>query len=180
MLTINAARTAGGIANFFFDRARVIEAMDRATVRSMSRVGAFIRTRARTSIRKRRGISESGSPPHSHIGTLRGRLFFAYDPDSKSVVVGPEKLGKGEAPSLLEYGGTATRSKVLPRGGRPASPAQAAAFRRKVVAGEITVPPRQKITYTAKYAARPYMGPALDAELSAGTIPEQWRDSLRR
>jgi hypothetical protein len=38
---------------------------------------------------------------------LKKFIWFGYEPDSKSVVIGPARLsGKnyGEAPSLLEYG----------------------------------------------------------------------------
>jgi hypothetical protein len=39
----------------FFDRAKVKNAVDAGTRRVLSRFGAFVRTRARTSIRKRKG-----------------------------------------------------------------------------------------------------------------------------
>ncbi len=55
----------------FFDSPRVLRAMDAATRREMSWVGAFIRQRARTSTRKRKGIFRPGGPPHSRAGHLR-------------------------------------------------------------------------------------------------------------
>lgn len=56
----------------FFDRARVMEAVDKATKKVLSRFGAYVRTRAKTSIRKGRGrTSEPGRPPYSHVGTSR-------------------------------------------------------------------------------------------------------------
>ena len=119
----------------FFDAPRVQRAMDQATRKSLSRAGAFIRQRAKTSIRKRKGISRPGSPPHSHAGHLRRLIFFAYDPGSESVVIGPVRFKAGEAPNLLEFGGRAVREG---RSGR----------RRRV-----------------RYRRRPCMGPALAAEL---------------
>jgi hypothetical protein len=65
-------------------------------------------------------------------------------------VIGPTALSNsnGEAPSLLEYGGTVRIRD--PRSGR----------RR-----------------TARYRARPYMGPALEAEQPK--LPPMWRDSVK-
>lgn len=119
----------------FFDRAAVADAVDKGTKRALSKFGAFVRTRARSSIRKRKKVSEPGKPPSSHRGTLKKLLFFAFDPVAKSVVVGPVPFSKAEAPPLLEYGGSATRTKKS--GG----------------------------TKTANYRPRPFMGPAFKAEL---------------
>ena len=47
----------------FFDRARVINTVDRTTRRNLSRFGSFVRQRARSSIRARKRISEPGLPP---------------------------------------------------------------------------------------------------------------------
>ena len=132
------------IKRFFFNRKVVIEAMDKATRSALSKAGAFIRTRARTSMRRRKAVSTPGQPPSVHAGQLKDRLYFAFDPASKSVVIGPERYAKAEAPSLLEFGGTATRK------GKP-----------------------------ARYRPRPFMAPALQAEVQAGTIPSQWANSLR-
>ena len=76
----------------------------------LSRFGAFVRTRAKTSIRKRKGTSPPGSPPHSHVGLLRKFILFAYDPTRKSVVIGPTLIrAESQAPRLLEHGGEAVR-----------------------------------------------------------------------
>ena len=131
----------------FFDSPRVQRAMDAASRAALSRAGAFIRQRAKTSIRKRKGSSRPGSPPHSHAGHLRRLIFFAYDPGSESVVIGPVRFKQGEAPSLLEFGGRAVREG---RRGR----------RRRV-----------------RYRRRPFMGPALAAEVPE--LPNRWRDSVR-
>jgi len=125
----------GNYKQFFFDRKTVIGAVDRATRKVFSRFGAFVRRSARSSIRKRKAISKPSTPPSSHVGTLKRLIFFGYDPSKKSVVIGPTPLnGKTEAPPLLEYGGRIVRRN---RSGR------------KV---------------TAKYGARPFMGPAFEKE----------------
>lgn len=92
----------------FFDRRKVIEAVAEADHKALSKFGAFVRQRARSSIRKRKRISAAGDPPSSHTGVLRKLIFFAYDRGRHSVVIGPTQSGKGEAPRLLEHGGDTT------------------------------------------------------------------------
>lgn len=101
-LTIKAARGA------FFDRERVQRGMDAATHKVLSKFGAYVRTRARTSLRKRKGASAPGTPPHSHgLHLLRNWILFSYDRDRKTVVIGPALLTRGTgAPRISEYGGT--------------------------------------------------------------------------
>lgn len=122
----------------FFDRARVLAATTVAERRVLARFGAFVRQRARTSIRPRPGTSAPGQPPFSHTGLLRQFLLFAYDQGRRSVVIGPVALNQRhrDAPRLLEAGGTALRQR-----------------RGRVVA--------------VRYAARPFMQPAFAAELPA-------------
>jgi hypothetical protein len=99
----------------FFDREKVKRSVDAGTRRVLSKFGAFVRQRARTSIRKRKGTSPPGQPPYSHVGLLRKFILFAYDPQRKSVVIGPTLTKEGsQAPRLLEHGGDA----VLEEGGK--------------------------------------------------------------
>ena len=118
----------------FFDRESVQRKVDRSTRKVLSRFGAFVRQRARTSIRKRKEISRPGQPPHSHVGLLRKFILFAYDADRKSVVIGPTLTNaQSEAPKLLEHGGETTlRTREGPK--------------------------------RARYRPRPFMGPAFAAE----------------
>lgn len=119
----------------FFDRRAVQRDMDRKSRRVLSRFGAFVRRRAKSSIRKRRRISEPGKPPSSHSGELRGMIFFAWDARTRSVVVGPASFNRPTGvPSLLEFGGV-----------RPG----------------VTVDGKPRVMV---YRARPYMGPAELAE----------------
>ncbi len=100
--------------DLFFDKATVVRKVDATTRRVLSRFGAFVRRTARSSIRKRKRTSQPDSPPSSHTGLLKRFIWFGYDPNQESVVIGPARLtqkGRGEAPSLLEYGGTARREK---------------------------------------------------------------------
>jgi hypothetical protein len=99
------------ITKMFFDKKAVRDKVDRGTRRVLSRFGAFVRRGARSSIRKRKKVSAPGAPPSSHIGLLKKFIYFGYEPSNRSVVIGPVRLsqnGRGEAPELLEHGGTTT------------------------------------------------------------------------
>lgn len=133
----------------FFDRKAVMSKVDAASRKVLSKFGAFVRRSAKSSIRKRKKPAPPGSPPSSHTGLLKKFIFFGYDLDAQSVVIGPTRLnqkGRGDAPPLLEYGGKTT----LKRRGK-----------------------RKRTTYKA----RPYMGPAFEKEKPQ--LPAMWRDSVR-
>jgi len=104
----------------FFDKQAVLSAVDKATRQNLSKFGAFVRRRAKSSIRpasKKRTVSQPGNPPLSHTGLLRKWILFAWDPSSRSVVIGPTRISnqigftsdmkvtRGTVPSVLEYGG---------------------------------------------------------------------------
>jgi hypothetical protein len=96
----------------FFDRMAVTSAADRAQRRVLSKFGAYVRRGAKSSIRKRKRPSAPGSPPSSHTGLLKRYIFFLYEPQRRSVIIGPILLGKGtDAPRLLEHGGAVSRRK---------------------------------------------------------------------
>jgi len=126
--------TFQGAKQGFFDREKVKRSVDAGTRRVFSKFGAFVRQRAKTSIRKRKGTSPPGTPPYSHVGLLRKFILFAYDPQRKSVVIGPTLTKEeSEAPRLLEHGGDT----VLEIEGKA----------RRV-----------------RYRPRPFMGPAFEQE----------------
>jgi hypothetical protein len=119
----------------FFDRQKVTKAVSRSERRVLSKFGAFVRRGAKSSIRKRKSVSQPGRPPSSHTGLLRKMIFFVYEPSRSSVVIGPIELNRGtDAPRLLEHGG-----QVVRRQGKQ---------RTRMV-----------------YRPRPFMGPALEREL---------------
>jgi hypothetical protein len=92
----------------FFDSSEVKRRVDKTTRKVLSRFGAFVRRTSRQSIRKRKRPSQPGEPPSSHTGLLKRFIFFGYEPNDRNVVIGPIRLsknGRGDAPSLLEYGG---------------------------------------------------------------------------
>jgi len=133
----------------------------------LAHAGNLVRRRARQSIRYRRnrGIhSAPGTPPHSHQqgpGAPFKMIFSVPDPLRARQYVGMVGFGGAgpPVPGLHEHGGTAQReiwgwARV---GGR-----------------NVRVPRR----VTARYPARPFMVPALQASMAA--IPELWRNIIGR
>ncbi len=136
----------------FFDRKAVRSAVDRTARRVLSKFGAFVRRGAKSSIRKRKRASSPGQPPSSHAGLLKKFIFFGYERDRRSVVIGPARLNQkiGDAPHALEHGGVSTVVEGL-RGRRR---------KRRV-----------------RIKARPFMGPAFEKEKPK--LAAMWRDSVK-
>jgi len=87
----------------YFDQKRVTDAVSKAQRKVLARFGAYVRQTARSSIRKRKRPSEPGSPPSSHTGLLKRTIFFVYEPQRESLIIGPTLLGKGtDAPRLTD------------------------------------------------------------------------------
>jgi len=144
----------------FFDRKAVTGAVGRATRKVFSRFGAFVRTAARSSIRRRKRVSAPGEPPSSHTGLLKRLIFFGYDRQRRSVVIGPQRLNLpgrqagqkiGDAPEALEQGGFST-----------------------VIEGSSR---RSRRRRRMRIKARPFMGPAFEKERPK--LPAMWAGSLR-
>jgi hypothetical protein len=188
----------------FFDRRAVIDALGRANLSALSRAGAFIQRRAKSSIRKRKRASLPGEPPSSHVGTLRNLIYFSFDTASRSVVVGPTPVGAiGIVPPTLEYGGPSVVRRNPRRRRRRVG--GAGEIRIDGPHGKTTkrIQDGRYVTYTKlttqaqadranrlneelygpehvggrPIAARPYMGPALRAEMPQ--LPQMWANSIQ-
>lgn len=168
------ALTVGQFKANFFDR-ELTNAIDRGTKRALSRFGAFVWKRDKSSLRYRKGKSEAGKPPSVHRTTgftrtkknrktgveskqpaspLRELTLFAYDPDRKSVVIGAavfagSRVGGGKVPRVVEEGGESR-------------------FVADRLTGKIKV---------GRYAARPHLGPAFQAELPK--VSQLFKDCIR-
>ena len=170
IMTLKAAK--GG----FFDRKKVTDAVDKTTRRIFSKFGAFVRQRARSSIRKRKDIARPGQPPSSHAGLIRTFLFFAWDQGKKSVVIGPARInrpavsGRYTVPELMEYGGQ------VPGNGKVIYITRKAGRDK---AGRFVSKGKQRVVLDGmlRYKPHPFMRPAFDAELPG--LPPMWRDSIR-
>ena len=92
----------------FFDRQKVLSKVSRAERRVLTRFGAYVRQDARQRIRRRKRPSQPEESPTNQTGLLKRHIYFLFDPDRRSVVIGPIRLSTGsDAPATLEYGGQA-------------------------------------------------------------------------
>lgn len=156
----------------FLDRKAVADAVGKANAGILLRAGMLVRRSARQSMRRRKKASTPGTPPSAHSGPdypkgplLKELMRAEFDLSTKSLVVGPKGKQGLAAPSLQEFGGV-IRSRVLPpkKNGRATSPAQKAAFKRKIKDGSIQRTKTALVTKTISLPARPYMRPALAKE----------------
>jgi len=133
----------------FFDRAAIKNLADKVVRKGLSKFGAFVRRRARSSIRKSKKISEPGKPPRAHSPEPNLRtIVFAYERHKQEVVVGPVLLrSKAQStdpvPGLQEHG----RKTTLVR-----------ETKRRTTRRVIRIRPR------------PFMGPAMQKEVEAGGL----------
>lgn len=149
------------IKKLFFDRAAVVNSADKAAVKELSRFGAHVRRRVKSSIKaapkrektaRKRGligeaghyVSSPGDPPLSHVGGIKDNVYFGYDPSARSVVIGPVVFkGRARGARALEQGGDSEDS------------------RGRIIS----------------VRARPYMKPAFLAELPK--VPAQFKGSVK-
>lgn len=158
--------------NNFFDREAVLRRTEAAERKVLSRAGAFVRTRARTSIKRRKGISAPGTPPNAHIKGTDGvkKILFMYDPRKATVIIGPVKFnshGNVTVPGLLEYGGTKRDEVTVTR----------TRSKQKGSKGRFTGAIKSRRRINHRYLARPFMRPAL--ALEAPKFPQLWKDAVR-
>lgn len=136
----------------FFDSEKVKKALDTKTRKVLSGFGARVRRTAQFSMKSRKGRKGSppGKPPFAHgQKLLRKLLFFAYDANKKSVVIGPvliESTKKLGVPRLHEEGGVVS---VNTKKGR----------------------------VVRKYPPRPYMKPAFDEH--RGNVTKSFKGNLK-
>lgn len=166
----------------FFDRQAVIDAVGRAQARLFARAGAFVRTAARTSMRRRKAPAPPGKPPSVHskdsFATLRN-ILFAWDPRSESLVVGPVTLNqssfrgstvvKGAVPAIQEFGGVIGEHQWQRRDGTW----QRTDLRSRRFAGG-----RPQRIRRAIVRPHPFMFPAMQKEMPK--FPTLWKNAVIR
>lgn len=157
----------------FFDRQKVIDAMDRTQARILIRFGALVRIIARRSIRSSRKSSPPGQPPRSHEGSLKGRILFVADIKRRDVVIGPERIGSSNppVPGLLEHGGTVPgRGQLILVGGSGSARDSTGRFKStgRWVRADRPI----------RYEPRPFIGPA--GRVALGQLPSIVRQERGR
>lgn len=171
----------------FFDRPKVIASLKKAKRKALSKAGAFVRRRARSSMRRRKGASPAGSPPSAHSnGNSLKTILFAFQPQSESTIVGPVQFNQvnftvesvtSTVPGLHERGETAI---IREYRYQPIDGESDVQWRR--VNGRRRYGPREGYKLetrrkTARYPKRPFMRPALEAE--APNFLELFKNSIQ-
>jgi hypothetical protein len=139
----------------FFTADWVKRRLGPVVARVLSSFGAGVMKRAQWSIRSAKGSAKEGEPPHSHSGLLRDFLFFAFDPETETVVIGPARLGgrgAAQTPGILERGGPSVRIMGW-----------------KTIKGQRRLVPVNKPVRIKKH---PYMAPAF--AVMEKQLPELW------
>lgn len=156
----------------FFDRQKVATRVEKVRLKNLSKCGAFVRTAARSSLRRRKRVSLPGQPPSVHskdaFATLKN-ILFGYDPAAKGVIVGPVAVNsnRDDVPRLMEKGGFAKRrAKHVP--------ARTAKGRIKQRGVQVV---RIRHARTVHYDARPFMAPALRKEMKK--FAKVWQNSVK-
>lgn len=155
--------------SMFFDRAEVIRKVDALTRKTLSRAGAFVRQRARSSIRKAPAETLSSMSPEQ-LERWRRRAAIAKHYGKPA----PPKPRRVSAPGQPPYSHTGDLRKILFAYDSP---------RQSVVIGPVKLNKSGSAPEVLEYGgngvqARPYMGPALWKEIDAGTIPAGYRGGL--
>lgn len=141
-----------------FDKKGMLRAIRIGNNRALAKVGAFIRSDMRRSIRRRKRKSTNappGHPPFHHTDPGLKFILFIVNARRQTVKIGPVIYAgvRGTTPGVLEKGGTTTIS-VRERGSRDART-------RRIVTIE----------------SRPFAKPALDKNIQH--IPRQWDGVIR-
>ena len=177
MTTVNVS-----VKRSFFDRAAVINEIGKWNAAALGKAGAYVQRRARSSMRRRKKPSAVGSPPSAHstdaVASLKN-IWFAYDRENQSVVVGPLRLNQVQqswitganttVPGIHEFGDVVTVREVSSNKGKT--------WRRR----DMRRNPRTWETFRqrrAVYKPRPFMAPALAKEMP--NFPSLWAGGTAR
>lgn len=169
-LTFDFAVVRGENKNMFFDREAVMSMLEAKERKSLEKIGRFMRVRVRSGLRRRKRISEPGESPSIRsrhaFETLRNVLYY-YEPSQSSVIIGPRLLN-GNKPKNSD---AASVPQLLEQGGRQDIPEWYSERWQRWLRG--SGPKRSQVprrTRRSQYEPRPFLRPALEAEIAAGTL----------
>ena len=178
----SSLRMSAHLKQFFFDRKAVQDAIGIAEARNLSRIGAFIRTRARSIQRRRKQTASPGQPPSVHASssyaTLKNIQFY-YEHSKHAVVTGPVKIktpsnsiqgSVDTVPQAIEFGGDVVIHEERYKNSKGMWFHRDARYARKNG--------KEYRSRIARYSGNPFMGLALKMEISAGSIRDVWRASI--
>ena len=169
-------------ARSFFSSDAVKAAVDEVERKNQAQAAGSIRTSAQRLQKYGTKPANAGDPPTAHRDgrgpLMRKRLFFAFELRTRSTIIGPERLGSGDALEAMEQGKSVRRTVVVKSTAWPMSPKQREAFER--LKAERRLPRRKSprtVTKTFRVDARPFMRPALARNLDK--VSGVWADSVK-
>ncbi len=134
----------------------VIKAGQDAAEAIGKKFGSYVYTTAKQSIRKGSQPAAPGTPPKDKSGTLKKNIVFAYENETRKVVIGPRLLpGRTDAPEALEVGKRTIRRVFVGRG-----------------------KDTKRVRKQVNIEARPFMRPALEKRLPE--LPKLWQNAIRK
>lgn len=84
---------------------KVARKAKQANIENLGHAGGAIRLAAVRSIRKRKGPSPAGQPPHTHTRRLPRAIKYAVEKQRQRVVIGTDVQSFGTAGKAHEHGG---------------------------------------------------------------------------
>jgi len=97
-----------------FDSQKVRRKAKQGSIKSLGHAAATIRLTAKRSIRKRKGPSPKGTPPHTRTKRLPSSILYCVDKTREMAVIGPSRRIVGIAGAEHEHGGR-WRQEQFPR-----------------------------------------------------------------
>jgi len=88
-----------------FDREKVRRKAKQGNIRTLGHAAAVIRLTAKRSIRKRKGPSPKGTPPHTRTKRLPSSILYSVDKTRDMALIGPSRRIVGIAGAEHEHGG---------------------------------------------------------------------------
>ena len=103
-------RQGGVTFDMFFDRAKVLDRLEKKEARVLNKTGGEGRQTIKRSMRPggKSGItSKPGEPPRWQTKKLRDGIFYGYDSRTRSVVIGPIRTSakRRDVPRIIDQGG---------------------------------------------------------------------------
>jgi len=99
----------------WFDIGKILRRKRRATIRTIQWFAGAVRKAAVRSLKRRKGPSPKGSPPHSKTRRLPKAIRYHVDRVAETAIVGPTFEGVGLAGAAHEFGDTFRGDRFPPR-----------------------------------------------------------------
>jgi hypothetical protein len=180
------------------DMPKVRKRTKAATIKSLSRAGAYIRGIAQRSIKISANRSKAGLIPTSRKGKLGKAIIFKENAELNEVIIGPNFGIIGRVGQTHEFGGVEgirpskqrnTKFKLEVGGFGPIRIKGLKLFiarlrtdeqvelSKRIVAELPSITSGKKVATVRRYPARPFMGPALVR--AKQRLPQMWANSIK-